>query len=255
MERYFILKNIKDLINYLSTQNLIIENEKNINEIPSYNFSCIVFDTRKITNGSIFFIKGNIKYEFIEIAIKNDIKFFFYDDSFKLDKSLKRSDIFFIKTTNSEKAMALASKFLYDDPFSSLITIGVTGTKGKTTVCKYLSNILNYESNDKAINAGEMFYDSTLTTNESPYLYELAYKAVKNGYKYYILEVSSQSIKRYRIYGIHFKYAIFLNFGIDHISLNEHPTIRDYFENKKKFWHCNCFVIIVCSRIFLLGLF
>src|SRR5699024_4164980 len=49
-----------------------------------------------------------------------------------------------------------------------------------------------------------------------------------------VMEVSSQALKKNRVYGITYDAAVFLNISEDHISDIEHPNFEDYFESKLK---------------------
>jgi UDP-N-acetylmuramoyl-L-alanyl-D-glutamate--2,6-diaminopimelate ligase len=57
---------------------------------------------------------------------------------------------------------------------------------------------------------------------------------VKDGCKAIVMEVSSQSLKLHRVDGCDFDIGIFTNLSEDHISKNEHPDMKDYFESKVK---------------------
>ncbi len=57
---------------------------------------------------------------------------------------------------------------------------------------------------------------------------------VKNQVEYVVMEVSSQSLKLDRVYGLNFDIGIFTNFSEDHISPKEHPDMDDYFNSKLK---------------------
>ncbi len=48
------------------------------------------------------------------------------------------------------------------------------------------------------------------------------------------MEVSSQSLKLDRVYGLNFDIGVFTNFSEDHISPKEHPDMEDYFNSKLK---------------------
>ncbi len=52
--------------------------------------------------------------------------------------------------------------------------------------------------------------------------------------EYVVMEVSSQSLKLDRVYGLNFDIGIFTNFSEDHISEKEHPDMEDYFMSKLK---------------------
>lgn len=57
---------------------------------------------------------------------------------------------------------------------------------------------------------------------------------VKEKTEYVIMEVSSQSLKLDRVYGLEFDIGVFTNFSEDHISEKEHPDMEDYFNSKLK---------------------
>lgn len=57
---------------------------------------------------------------------------------------------------------------------------------------------------------------------------------VKEKVEYVIMEVSSQSLKLDRVYGLNFEIGVFTNFSEDHISEKEHPDMEDYFNSKLK---------------------
>ena len=57
---------------------------------------------------------------------------------------------------------------------------------------------------------------------------------VDEGVEYVVMEVSSQSLKLHRVDGCDFDIVLFTNFSEDHISPNEHPDMKDYFESKLK---------------------
>lgn len=57
---------------------------------------------------------------------------------------------------------------------------------------------------------------------------------VEAGVEYVVMEVSSQSLKLDRVYGLNFDIGIFTNFSEDHISEKEHPDMEDYYKSKIK---------------------
>ena len=61
---------------------------------------------------------------------------------------------------------------------------------------------------------------SYLTTPESIDLHKFFYEMRESNFKYAIMEVSSQSYKRDRLYGVEFEYGVFTNIAEDHISRN-----------------------------------
>ena len=81
---------------------------------------------------------------------------------------------------------------------------------------------------------GKKYEDSKRTTPESIELQEILAEMVKEKVEYVVMEVSSQSLKLDRVYGLDFEMGIFTNFSEDHISEKEHPDMEDYFNSKLK---------------------
>lgn len=137
--------------------------------------------------------------------------------------------------------------FLHNNPSSKLKVIGVTGTKGKTTVCNLISSILDAanlsNSLETTINtkiAGrEIPHEKNrrITTPSAKYLQKFLAESVKSGCQYAIIETTSQAIDQYRIEGIRFHTVVFTNLSHDH--LDYHKTREDYLKAKLKLFKKN----------------
>ncbi len=145
-------------------------------------------------------------------------------------------------------AICALAPFHFDYPAKGIITIGITGTKGKSTVAYIVKNILDlYLSDNNQEKAGLISsidtydgkdkFESSLTTPEPIELQEHFYNAKNNGITYMVMEISSQALKFDRIHEIPLEVSCFMNFGKDHISSIEHPDINDYFESKLKIFN------------------
>lgn len=138
------------------------------------------------------------------------------------------------------RAMALASAEAWGHPDQGLSVVGVTGTKGKSTVAYMLRHIL--DAGSAAPRAGIMGSietfdgmeraESVNTTPEAPDLWRHVANAREAGLSHLVMEVSSQALKYDRVVGLGLDVACFLNIGRDHISPAEHPDFEDYFESK-----------------------
>ncbi|MFC1854670.1 UDP-N-acetylmuramoyl-L-alanyl-D-glutamate--2,6-diaminopimelate ligase [Candidatus Dependentiae bacterium] len=121
-------------------------------------------------------------------------------------------------------------------PAKKLSSVGITGTKGKTTSSTMVSHILEFSGRKTALTGsvhnliGKEIYPSTLTTPGSDFLHCFLKKAVNSEVKYAVLEASSQGIGQSRLDGINFDVAAFTNLGHDH--LDYHKTLDEYFNSK-----------------------
>ena len=141
---------------------------------------------------------------------------------------------------DSREALAQLSCAWEDDPAQHLVTIGVTGTKGKTTTTYMIKAILEAAGQKTGLIGtngaviGENHYPTKNTTPESYILQEYFAKMVEEGCRYVVMEVSSQSYLMHRVDGLFFDYGIFLNISNDHIGPNEHASFEEYLYYKKQ---------------------
>lgn len=150
------------------------------------------------------------------------------------------SDAAVIITPSSTEALnKLAVKF-YGDPSKELKIIGVTGTKGKTTVAISAYKIAsNCNINAGYIGTNGVYYNgkSFETANTTPDALELQKtlrEMINDGVTTVFLEVSSQALWQDRIHGLEFDSCVFTNLYRDHIGGYEHPDVEHYKACKKK---------------------
>lgn len=143
-----------------------------------------------------------------------------------------------IKTNSTRAAMAHISCAHYDYPANSLFTIGITGTKGKTTTTYLIRSILEQAGRKVGLIGtietiiGDEHIPAANTTPDSPVLQSLLRKIVDSGCDTVVMEVSSQGLMLHRTLGINFDIGIFTNIEPDHIGPNEHSDFDDYIRCK-----------------------
>ena len=143
-----------------------------------------------------------------------------------------------LKVVSARLALALMSAALFDHPARKLVTIGLTGTKGKTTTTYMIKKVLEMAGKKVGligtigVMIGEEHLPSKNTTPESYELHRMFAAMVEAGCEYVVMEVSSQGLKLDRTAGILFDYGIFTNLSPDHIGPAEHASFEEYMECK-----------------------
>ncbi|MBQ3016856.1 MAG: UDP-N-acetylmuramyl-tripeptide synthetase [Clostridia bacterium] len=147
-----------------------------------------------------------------------------------------------IISKNARKTLAEISKIIFGDYVERMQIIGITGTKGKTTTAKILSECIA-SSGEKLVSVGTLgieFYGvnvkadtSKNTTPSAPILYKTLDRAYKMGIRIAVIEVSSQALAEYRVFGIPFTVCIFTNISEDHVGVYEHRSFEEYLDAKR----------------------
>lgn len=147
-------------------------------------------------------------------------------------------------TPNTRRMLAILSAAFFDHPEKKLRVIGVTGTKGKSTVCEMIRHILTKNGIPAAsvgtvgVRIGDTITPTGNTTPESYELFRILAEMAACGIRYAAVEVSSQGIKLDRVFGIPFFMAVMTNLSEDHIGAHEHPNFDDYKKCKMALFSC-----------------
>jgi UDP-N-acetylmuramoyl-L-alanyl-D-glutamate--2,6-diaminopimelate ligase len=125
---------------------------------------------------------------------------------------------------------ALAAAF-YGHPTRGLLTIGVTGTNGKTSVCHFIAHLLGDEETAVLGTVANFARGlRALTTPSSPVVQELARRAADQGRQHLVVEASSIGLEQRRLDGVDFRVGVFTNLTRDHLDL--HGTMSAYGDAK-----------------------
>ena len=208
----------------------------------------LVYDSRKVEKGSVFVcISGIVRdaHDFIPDVVAKGAAAVIVEKDVELQEGVT-----YIKVANSRLALACMSAAYFDHPARKLKTIGITGTKGKTTTTYMVKSILESAGIKTGLIGtiesivGEKRIPSANTTPESYRVQELFHEMVEAGLDAVVMEVSSQALMLHRVSGFTFDIGVFTNLEPDHIGENEHKDFADYM-------HCKSLLFRQCK----LGIF
>lgn len=198
-------------------------------------------DSRKVQNGTVFVcISGAVTdgHKFIPAVTENGACAVIVNKDADLGQI--KEDVCVVAVDNTRFALAKMSAAFFGNPAKELFTIGITGTKGKTTTTYMIKNVLDACGIKTGLIGtietiiGEEKIPACNTTPESYQIHESFRKMADAGIKAVVMEVSSQGLKLDRTAGIEFDIGVFTNLEPDHIGPNEHESFEDYLECKAK---------------------
>jgi UDP-N-acetylmuramyl-tripeptide synthetase len=202
------------------------------------DISHICYDSRLVQSGDMFVCLCGLKDDghcFIEQAIRQGAKVIMIEKMVPCQEGVT-----YIKVENTRYALAILSCAFFHYPSHQMTVIGITGTKGKTTVAYMIRSILK-KANKKVGMIGttgtyihDKHYPTHNTTPESYDIQCMMNKMIEAHCEYCVMEVSSQGLMLDRVTGIDFDYGIFTNLSEDHIGEGEHHSFEEYMNCKKK---------------------
>lgn len=193
-------------------------------------------DSRKVKKGDIFVaLRGIVGdgHDFIPQAIKNGAsKIIAEEGSYDIDYEIVKDTRVYLNDYLKKN---------YNKYLNEMHIVGITGTNGKTTTAYLIYDALN-KLNKKCCYIGTVgfFMDKKVcdlpnTTPEVTEIYDMLITAYDEGYRYAVIEASSEGLMHQRLENVEFEYAIFTNLTQDH--LNIHGTMENYAKCKMKLFN------------------
>lgn len=193
----------------------------------------LAYDSRKIQPGMLFVaIAGTVVdgHKFIPDVVEKGASVLVVEKEIEIPST----DVTVVRVANGRAALSFLSQAYFDYPTKKMISIGITGTKGKSTITYMVRDIIEKSGKTCGIVGtigvaiGGKVTPTEHTTPESYDLQKYFNDMVEAGCEYMVMEVSSQGIKMDRVAGMHFDYGVFTNITPDHIGPNEHADFEEY---------------------------
>jgi UDP-N-acetylmuramoyl-L-alanyl-D-glutamate--2,6-diaminopimelate ligase len=143
-----------------------------------------------------------------------------------------------VRVPSVREAMGPMSAEIFGRPAQNLITVGITGTNGKTTCSYLLGSVFEAAGIRKGVigTTGALIDKREVplarTSPEAPDLHRLLARMREAGVRAAAIEVSSHALHQDRAGGLIFDVAMFTNLSREH--LDYHGSMREYFEAKSR---------------------
>ncbi len=194
----------------------------------------LVYDSRKADKGCVFVCIQGANFDGHDAAAEAVKKGAAALVVSRPVAGLEDRDVTVIRVKDTRYALAFLSAAYFGHPARKLRTIGITGTKGKTTTTYLTKSILENAGYKVGLIGtievilGKERIHAENTTPESYVLQEYFARMVEMGLDTVVMEVSSQALMMHRTQGFVFDIGIFTNLEPDHIGPNEHASFEEY---------------------------
>lgn len=239
--------NFKELLSYMDVVSV-----KRPPDMLGRKILSLCQDSRLADPTCLFFCrKGAISdgHRFARQAYDNGARFFVVEREVSLP-----DDAAVVIVKDSSEELRRLSVIFYGNPSKDMRLIGITGTKGKTTVALSVFEIARANGinvgyvGTNGIYFGENRLETANTTPDCLELQKALFEMKQQGVTDVVIEVSSQALWQKRAYGLSFDVCAFTNLYEDHIGGVEHPDMEHYKNCKKLlFTDYNAKAIVVNS--------
>ena len=196
--------------------------------------SDIIYDSRKVTPGTAFVaLKGYAAdgHRFAKSAVEQGAAALVISDDLDFEVP---PEVAVVKVDDTRRALALMSAEFFGNPAKELMTVAITGTKGKTTTTAMIAEIFEQAGimtgtiGTLGIVYGGKTYKTDNTTPESYEIQKAMRDMINAGCRAMVIEASSIGLKHSRLDGTRFDVGVFTNFSNDHIGGVEHKDMEEY---------------------------
>lgn len=202
--------------------------------------SGITSNSREVLPGDLFIavqgVAADSKHggEFARQAVENGARAIATDGKFELNGII----VPILHVSHLASIVGDLSSWFYAHPSRQMVTVGITGTNGKTTTAVLLSQLWKFAEREcgcigtLGVDIGAEHFAGTHTTPEATYLQSAFAAMAERHITHAVMEVSSHALAQHRVSGTRFSLVGFSNLSQDHLDF--HQTMQDYFAAKSK---------------------
>ena len=193
------------------------------------------YDSREVRTGAAFFALPGVHTDgskFIDAAIAKGAVAVIHETTLPL----YQEHICYVQVPDVRAAMAAAAAVFFEEPSKDLVTIGVTGTEGKTSTVDFIWQLLRLAGKKAGFSSTVSFSfgddpvanPAHQTTPESVTVQERLARMRDNGCEYAVVEASSHGLspRTARLLYVHFDAGVFMNVTQEHLEF--HGTFEQY---------------------------
>ena len=193
------------------------------------------YDSREVRTGAAFFALPGVHTDgskFIDAAIAKGAVAVIHETTLPL----YQEHICYVQVPDVRAAMAAAAAVFFEEPSKDLVTIGVTGTEGKTSTVDFIWQLLRLAGKKAGFSSTVSFSfgddpvanPAHQTTPESITVQERLARMRDNGCEYAVVETSSHGLspRTARLLHVHFDAGVFMNVTQEHLEF--HGTFEQY---------------------------
>ncbi|MBR2865482.1 MAG: UDP-N-acetylmuramoyl-L-alanyl-D-glutamate--2,6-diaminopimelate ligase [Elusimicrobiaceae bacterium] len=201
------------------------------------NITGLTYNSAEVKAGYVFFALKGVHHDgntYIPMAVQQGAALIVSAQPLAVDCKAA-----FFLSQNIDRDMADAAYEFYGRPSDHFSIVGITGTKGKTSISYLAESALAHAGKKVSVLGtinyrinGQIVADAPNTTPLALPLFKLLHQMQEAKTDALVMEVSSHSLEQERVRHIHFDTAVFTNLQRDHLDF--HLTFENYFAAKKK---------------------
>lgn len=190
-------------------------------------------------------------HTYVPDALANGAVLVIGEDPVRLPLSLTHLPVPYVQVTDARRALAALAARLAGYPSRTLATVGITGTKGKTTTAWLARHLLVFAGHSTGLlsTLGYKLCDDVLhqfpahfTTPEAPQAQAALRRILACGGTHAVVEASSEALAQHRLHGTSFDVAVWTNLAPEH--LNFHGDMEGYFQAKHILFEQSAFAVL-----------